>query len=414
MEHFAELIAVHQKMVECYVRFRLPDTADVEDVLQEVCLTACMRFAQLKNQDAFKAWLLSIARSKCTDYFRKRAGRSEISWEGLDGWEPSGGDLFPPENTAVRETMELLDQQDQEILYLSFWEELPQADIARRLGIPLGTVKSRLHNAKRRFKSKYPCPILSRKGDIIMKKLPETMPTYTIEERKDVPFPVQWEELSGWFLIPRLGERLSWGMYDMPSRKRSCTYDMEVMGRASVHGIEGVEICALERDTSGKEDRQIFIAQLTDTRCRYLAAMQTEEGVRRYLTFLDGETFLPNWGFGENNCGREIQLIPRGDIQRTGRVVTCIEKDFLLDITDRCTVTIGGKSYDTIRLMDVDSGSGTATEQFLDQNGRTVLWRRFNRDDWAVDRCGKPWSQLLPENERIEINRETYVHWYDF
>ena len=75
---------------------------------------------------------------------------------------------------------------------------------------------------------------------------------------------------------------------------------------------------------------------------------------------------------------------------------------------------IGGKRYDTICVMDMETyNGGVASEQFLDQEGRTVLWRRFNRNDWAIERYGRPWSELLPENERITVNGETYVHWYD-
>ena len=54
-----------------------------------------------------------------------------------------------------------------------------------------------------------------------------------------------------------------------------------------------------------------------------------------------------------------------------------------------------------------------AIEQYIDKNGRTILWRRFNRDDWALKRYKKKWSEQLPENERLMINGETYVHWYD-
>ena len=249
-----------------------------------------------------------------------------------------------------------------------------------------------------------------------MKKLPAYLPDYTIAERNEAPFSVKWEELMGWFLVPRLGEKLSWGMYDLPSRKCSHIYDMAVTGKAEVHGVEGVELTARESDCSGKEEviNRTFVAQLTDTHCRYLAALRTEDGVRRYITFLDGEAFLPNWGFGENNCGNEIHLSPKGDIRRSGAVVTCADKDFLLDIAGRYTVTIGGKAYDTVCVMIVETcDSGVVSEQFLDQNGRTILWRRFNRDDWAIDHYGKPWSQQLPENERLTINGRTYVHWYD-
>ena len=53
------------------------------------------------------------------------------------------------------------------------------------------------------------------------------------------------------------------------------------------------------------------------------------------------------------------------------------------------------------------------SEQYLNNEGRTVLWRRFNRDDWAMDRYGKTWSELLPENEQITVNGQRYIHWYD-
>ena len=249
-----------------------------------------------------------------------------------------------------------------------------------------------------------------------MKKLPALLPEYTITERREAPFPVRWEELMGWFLVPRLGEKLSWGMYDIPSRKCSHVCHMRVTGRASVHGIEGVELTARESDCSGEADVTdwTFVAQLTDTHCRYLAAARKEGDVRRCYTFLDGDDFLPNWGFGENNCGNEINLSPKGDIRRAGAEITCADRDFLLDVVGRYTVTIGGKSYDTVCVIDVETyNDGVASEQFLDRNGRTILWRRFNRDDWAIDRYGKPWSRLLPDNERLTINGQTYVHWYD-
>ena len=63
-----------------------------------------------------------------------------------------------------------------------------------------------------------------------------------------------------------------------------------------------------------------------------------------------------------------------------------------------------------IRKLHNDS---VVTEQFLDQNGRTILWRRFNKNDWAFSRYGKLWTELLPDNERLTVNGETYVHWYD-
>ena len=85
-----------------------------------------------------------------------------------------------------------------------------------------------------------------------------------------------------------------------------------------------------------------------------------------------------------------------------------------VDIVGRYRVTINGRTYDTVCVMDIGHfNHRIAIEQYLDQNGRTILWRRFNKNDWAFSRYGKLWTELLPDNERLTVNGETYVHWYD-
>ncbi len=419
MDEFESLLAAQQGAVERFVKFQIQTREDAEDILQEVYLTAYRKFSQLKNRDSFKAWLISIARNKCHDYFRKRAAQLEVPIEELEEKAVSSDSRYGiAEVSVVRDTLDLLGDKDKQILYLYFWKELPQAEIAKRLDIPVGTVKSRLYTAKQNFKNQYPYHKADDwKGEKEkMKQLPEMMPEYRIEKSDKEPFSVKWEELMGWFLVPKQGEKLSWGMYDCPSGKCDNIYQMEVTGKAKVHGIEGVELTAKEIPCSEKDHvlERVFVAQLTDTHCRYLATIRNDGDVRNYITFLDGDEFMSNWGFGENNCGNEINLSVKGDIQRDGSVITSKKKDFLLDIVGRYTVTIAGKSYDTVCVMDIETyNPNVVSEQYLDKNGRTILWRRFNRDDWAIDHYKKLWSELLPENERITVNGVMYVHWYD-
>lgn len=416
VDEFEVLLDAEKISVERFVRFKINSKADADDILQEVYLTAYQKFAQLKNRDSFKAWIISIARNKCNDYFRRIANQFEIPLEELTELHQSDSRYGTAEISLVRDTIELLGDKDKQILYLFFWKEMPQAEIAKKLNVPIGTVKSRLYTAKQNFKNKYPYYTGISKGENTMKRLPEFIPEYKIEASDKKPFEVKWEELMGWFLVPKLGEKLSWGMYDIPSRKCSHIYDMQVTGKAKVHGIEGVELTAREAAYSDKTDviNRTFVAQLTDTHCRYLATLRNDGDVRNYITFLDGDEFMLNWGFGEDNCGNETNLTQKSDIQRVGSVVTSIKKDFLLDIVGRYLVTINGKSYDTVCVMDIETyNCGVVSEQYLDKNGRTILWRRFNRDDWAIDRYRKLWSEQLPDNEKIVVNGTTYVHWYD-
>ena len=416
MDKFEKLLDAERVPIERFVRFHLNSKADADDVLQEVFLTAWQKFPQLRNHDSFKAWIISIARNKCNDYFRKKTMQYKIPIDEMTESELSDGRHGVSIVATVRETLNLLGDKDKQILYLYFWKELPQAEIAKQLNIPVGTVKSRLHTAKQNFKTKYPYNTEVSKGESTMKKLPEFIPEYKIEANANAPFSVKWEELMGWFLIPKPGEKLSWGMYDIPSRKCSRVFDMQVTGKAKVHGIEGVELTAAEVSYSDKNEviNRTFVAQLTDTHCRYLATLRNDGDVRNYITFLDGDEFMPNWGFGEDNCGNETNLSVKGDIQRVGNTVTSVNKDFLLDIVGRYTVIIGGKSYDTVCVMDIETYDyGCVFEQYLDKDGKTILCRRFNRDDWAINRYKKPWSEQLPENDKLIINGTTYVHWYD-
>lgn len=197
---------------------------------------------------------------------------------------------------------------------------------------------------------------------------------------------------------------------------------MEVVGKAEIHGIEGVEFVAVQYDSedyyrTGSIDKieRRFVAQLTDTHSRYLAESHVENGVRKLYTFLDGEEFTSNWGFGENNCGQETNLAQKGLLRREGNTVIGEAPKEVVDVVGRYLVTINGKRYDTICVMDIQCfNDGVASEQYVDKKGRTVLWRRFNKNDWAIDRFGgMPWSEKLPENERLIINGEVYVHWYD-
>ena len=171
MDEFEDLLEKERIAVERFVRYRINAKADADDVLQEVFFTAYQRFSQLKNKDAFKAWIISIARNKCNDYFRKKAVQYEIPIDEMTEKELLDGRHGISVGNIVIETLDLLGDKDKQMLYLYFWKEMPQAEIAKLLNIPLGTVKSRLFTAKQNFKSKYPYHTNVTKGKCHMKKL---------------------------------------------------------------------------------------------------------------------------------------------------------------------------------------------------------------------------------------------------
>ena len=420
MDPFEALLSENRLGVERWVKFHVSGP-DAEDILQETYLAAYRAFPRLKDTSVFRPWLLSIARNKWRDWYRKQARCPETPVEALP-------DVAAPEapDTAVEETLDRLSDRDARMLRLFYLEQLPQREIAKRLSIPEGTVKSRLSVARDRFRAAYPQP----KGERKMKKLPLFLPPYEIRWKDEPPFPVVWEEMMGWGIVPKLGETLVWGMYDLPSRKLDVGYDMAVTGMARVHGLEGVQFTArvvepkpelqegdlmIEPVTNSGAQEEVwtFVGQLKDGYTRFLSAEREEDGARTLTTFLDGEEFMANWGFGENNRGNSIHPNPRGLILRNGSEYTA-QQEGVLDVVGRCDLTLDGKTADCIAIMDLSAYmEGVASLQFVGRDGRTRLWQRYNRDDWELSRYGKRWSELLPENDRITVNGVTFVHWYD-
>ena len=57
----------------------------------------------------------------------------------------------------------------------------------------------------------------------------------------------------------------------------------------------------------------------------------------------------------------------------------------------------------------------TVSEQYIDRNGRTVLWRRFNKKNqrWLFDGFESADESKLKDNEKLVVNGEECLHWYD-
>ena len=130
------------------------------------------------------------------------------------------------EHSAVRDILDALGGKEKQILYLYFFEDLSQEDISKRLDIPVGTVKSRLHYAKNQFRSVCtPEQILMfEKGRKIMPKkdytrgFSENVPTLIIKKSSRPFFEVKCADES--FIVPVIGNKNAEGTYRYPSRRQ--------------------------------------------------------------------------------------------------------------------------------------------------------------------------------------------------
>ena len=139
------------------------DGVIADDLVQEAFLQVHLAAGSFDLERPFKPWLYTIAANKARDSLRSRTRRSERSLDAVSGEDESGSALIDglkadDQSTAERfDTGELREQVRgviakmpehlRLILMLGYYQQLPYAEIAEILSIPVGTVKSRLHSA---------------------------------------------------------------------------------------------------------------------------------------------------------------------------------------------------------------------------------------------------------------------------
>ena len=83
MTDFEKKLQCHLPALERFILYKISNSADAQDILQNVLLIACQKQDTLHNEEALRAWLLGIARHQINDYYRQKAKRMEISLETL-------------------------------------------------------------------------------------------------------------------------------------------------------------------------------------------------------------------------------------------------------------------------------------------------------------------------------------------
>ena len=130
-----------------YARAILRSRADAEDAVQQAALKGFERLGQYDEGRPFKGWWFAILRNACIDALRRnKAARTRP----LDGFDPPAPDETEAYDwRGLEAALEQLSPPHREILRLKYFAELSYADLAETLSIPLGTVMSRLHLARK-------------------------------------------------------------------------------------------------------------------------------------------------------------------------------------------------------------------------------------------------------------------------
>ena len=152
---YGGLFARYNPRLLYYLRRLVGSPADAEDVLQEVWITVVRKLATLEHPEAFRAWIYRIAHNRAIS--RLRSGRDEPPLEEHLDEHPLAATaesedeaaLAGHDAEAIHAGLARLSAAHREVLTLRFLEELSYEEVADVVGCSLGTVRSRIHYAKK-------------------------------------------------------------------------------------------------------------------------------------------------------------------------------------------------------------------------------------------------------------------------
>lgn len=131
--------------------------ASCDDILQEAFVKAYLNLEKYDPQYTFAQWIFTIARNLFIDYTRRHVALEPYSNENesADGAcsapNPEEQVIAKQDNRRLHAALERLTPSYQAIVELRFWCDMSYEQISERLSIPLGTVKTQIHRARRAF-----------------------------------------------------------------------------------------------------------------------------------------------------------------------------------------------------------------------------------------------------------------------
>lgn len=147
-DRFDDLVRAHHRAVSAYARAITADRHLAEDAVQETFLRAWQYLDSYRSSGSFEGWLLTICR-RCVIDLAHREQRQPAPELPRVGPEPPSRTHQAPDHTGdVLDLIAGLPLPHREVLVLCGWLGYDYEEAATLLGVPVGTVRSRLHRAR--------------------------------------------------------------------------------------------------------------------------------------------------------------------------------------------------------------------------------------------------------------------------
>jgi RNA polymerase sigma-70 factor (ECF subfamily) len=150
---FEDLVAVMERPLLYYATKLTGNVEAALDVLQDVWIRVFRGIRRLKDPGSLRPWLYSITHGIAVDRIRRSSSRERAEDVHIEASQESADPSFAEEDSAaLHQALSEIGLKHREVLVLHFLEDFSTAEIAEVVGCSEGTVKSRIHYAKRAMK----------------------------------------------------------------------------------------------------------------------------------------------------------------------------------------------------------------------------------------------------------------------
>jgi RNA polymerase sigma-70 factor (ECF subfamily) len=144
------LVQRYQGPLRYYLRRLMGSEHKAEDILQDVWMTVIRELKRLRDPGAFSVWLYRIARNRAFRLLRRQGRLPQVSLTENDDLPQDDRLEFTAEDAAaIHAALDNLSLEHREIIVLRFFEDMSYEQLASLIGCTTGTVRSRLHYAKK-------------------------------------------------------------------------------------------------------------------------------------------------------------------------------------------------------------------------------------------------------------------------
>jgi len=152
---FEEFWADTAGKVRAYMFCACGSWADADDLMQECYLRVLRGWGQFNGRGSRQAWLFAIARRTCADWFRQKSRKGvTVSLENANKMGVSLERQHNEQTESIWKALRSLAVEQSEVIHLRFAAGLSYVEMADALGIPVGTVRSRLHRGLKTIRKK--------------------------------------------------------------------------------------------------------------------------------------------------------------------------------------------------------------------------------------------------------------------